>query len=491
MLKILGPRSHVCGVLSRRQFLEVGGAGLLGLSLPKLLAAETRQPQQQQAGQAAARPRAKSVIFLYLFGGPSQLETFDLKPQAPDAIRGPFRPIASRTPELLICEHLPRMAQISDRFCVLRTLGHAYNDHSTAGHYIQTGHPWHIPIGGGFNATDKDWPALGSIVEYVDQRAGGPPRTIPSYVYLPNRLGHLQTYSTKLDRPGQYAGWLGRGYDALATDIRKRDDSDNPFYRPCTDDELDFRIKGLASDATLTLDRLDRRRSLLEQFDLARRRLDAAGPPTIYPASYQRFQERALALVNSETTRRALDLRSEPTELRDRYGRHLFGQSTLMARRMIEAGARFVTVAWDAPDGYGWDSHIHSDDVKKHLLPGLDQAFSALVFDLDQRGLLDETLVVAVGEMGRTPKATAAWGRGHWSTLFPAVLAGGGIRGGIVYGRSDKHAAHPIDHPLCPEDLAASLFSALGIAPETRVADAQGRPVPLVDGGRVLAELFG
>ncbi|HEX7449522.1 MAG TPA: DUF1501 domain-containing protein [Pirellulales bacterium] len=496
MLRILGPYAHVCGGLSRRQFLEVGGAGLLGLSLPKLLAAqqqseqqqsEQQQSEQQRPNRPSARPKARSVIFLYLFGGPSQLETFDLKPQAPDAIRGPFRPIASRTPELLICEHLPQMAQISDRFCVLRTLGHPYNDHSTAGHYIQTGHPWHVPIGGGFNATDKDWPAMGSIVEYVDQRAGGPPRPIPSYVYLPNRLGHLQTYSTKLDRPGQYAGWLGRGYDALATDIRKRDDNDNPYYRTCTDDELDFRIKGLASDASLTLDRLDRRRTLLDQFDAARRMLDAAGPPAIESASYQRFQERALALVNSETTRRALDLRSEPAELRDRYGRHLFGQSTLMARRMIEAGARFVTVAWDAPDGYGWDSHIHSDDVKKHLLPGLDQAFSALVLDLEARGLLDETLVVAVGEMGRTPNATSAWGRGHWSTLFPAVLAGGGIRGGMVYGRSDKHAAHPADHPLVPEDLAATLLSALGIDPDTRVADAQGRPVPLVDGGRVLA----
>ena len=485
MLKILGPYSRVCGGLTRRQFLEIGGAGLLGLTLPKLLAAEER------LSELAPRSRAKSVIFLYLFGGPSQLETFDLKPAAPDAIRGPFRPIASRTPDLRICEHLPLLAQLSDRFCVLRTLTHPYNDHSTAGHYIQTGHPWHVPIGGGFNATDKDWPALGSMVEYVDQRAGGPPRPIPSYVYLPNRLGHLQTYSTKLDRPGQYAGWLGRGYDALATDIRKRDDNDNPFYRACTDDELDFRIKGLASDAALTLDRLDRRRTLLAQFDLARRRLDAAGPPTLYPASYQRFQARALALVNSETTRRALDLRGEPAELRDRYGRHLFGQSTLMARRMVEAGARCVTVAWDAPDGYGWDSHVHSDDVKKHLLPGFDQAFAALVFDLEQRGLLDETLVVAVGEMGRTPNATGAWGRGHWSTLFPAVLAGGGIRGGIIHGRSDKHAAYPADHPLCPEDLAATILSSLGIDPEMRIADHQGRPVPLVDGGRVLEEIFG
>jgi hypothetical protein len=501
MLQILGSPSRTCAGLSRRQWLEIGGAGLLGLNVPRLLAAEEALGQTQStadappaavssaaaSASAAGRPRARSVIFLYLFGGPSQLETFDLKPDAPDTVRGPFRPIASRTPDLRICEHLPRLAELSDRFCVLRTLSHAYNDHSTAAHYIQTGHPWHVPIGGGFNATEKDWPAMGSVVEYVDQHTPGPVREIPSYVYLPNRLGHLQTYSTRLDRPGQYAGWLGRGYDALATDIRKRDDADNPFYRACQEDELDFRIKGLASDADLTLDRLDRRRGLLAQFDIARRGLDAADST----AAYDRFQRRALALVSSEKTRAALDLRHEPAALRDRYGRHLFGQATLLGRRMVEAGARFVTVAWDAPDGYGWDSHVHSDDVKRHLLPGLDQALSALLLDLDPRGLLQETLVVALGEMGRTPNGTGTWGRGHWSTLFPAVLAGGGIRGGVVHGRSDKHAAFAVEPPMSPEDLAATIFHALGIDPGLRIADAQGRPTSVVDGGRPLVELFG
>lgn len=482
MLSILGPSVRCCGA-NRRQFLKFGGAGLLGLSLPQVLAAE----EQSTAVGSLSAKRAKSVIFLFLFGGPSQLETFDMKPEAPDAIRGPFKPIACRTPELLICEHLPKIAALSDRLCVLRTLTHPYNDHSSAAHYIQTGHPWHVPIGGGFNATEKDWPALGSIVEYVDQHAGGPQRPIPSYVYLPNRLGHLQTYSVRLDRPGQYAGWLGRGYDALATDIGKRNDRDNPFFRDCTDDELDFRIKGLAADAELTIDRLANRRSLLDEFDRIRRGVDE-GAATV---GYNRFQQRALALVTSEATRQALDIRREPAALRDRYGRHLFGQSTLMARRLVEAGARFVTVAWDAPDGYSWDSHVHSDDVKQHLLPGFDQALSSLVLDLAERGLLDETLVVALGEMGRTPNGNGRWGRNHWSTLFPAVLAGGGTRGGMVYGRSDKNAAFPIEKPIRPEDLAATVFTSLGIDPELRVADAQGRPVPLVDGARPLAEIFG
>ncbi len=488
MLNLLGHTQRACDGVSRRQMLQAGGAGLLGLSLPKLWAAEATASPTSVNQTTAPRARAKSVIFLFLFGGPSQLETFDLKPEAPEKIRGPFKPIASRTPGLLISEHLPRLAAASDKLCVIRTMSHPHNDHSTAGHYIQTGHPWHLPIGGGFNATEKDWPAMGSVVEYVDQHAaGGQQRAIPSYVYLPNRLGHLQTYSSKLDRPGQYAGWLGRGYDALATDIRKRDDNDNPFYRDCTDEELDFRIKGLAADESLSIDRLNRRRSLLEQFDDERRRLDDAA----FTTPYQRFQDRALALVTSERTRQALDIRQEPAALRDRYGRHLFGQSTLLARRLVEAGSRFVTIAWDAPDGYGWDSHIHSDDVRKHLLPGLDSSLATLLSDLEERGMLDETMVVCVGEMGRTPAPTPNWGRGHWSTLFPAVIAGGGIRGGIVYGDSDKNAEYPRSHPTSPEDLASTIFHALGIDHEMRVADPQGRPTPLVDHGTPLVELFG
>ncbi|MBI3469437.1 MAG: DUF1501 domain-containing protein [Planctomycetes bacterium] len=477
MLTILGHRQSQGNGVSRRRLLQVGGAGLLGLSLPRVLAAEATQPPRPA--------RAKSVIFLFLFGGPSQLETFDMKPDAPESVRGPFRPIASRTPDLLICEHLPKVAQASDKLCVIRTMSHPYNDHSSAGHYIQTGHPWHVPIGGGFNATDKDWPAIGSVVEYLDQQQEhSGDRPLSSYVYLPNRMGHLQTYSTRLDRPGQYAGWLGRGYDAMATDIRKRDAKDNPYFRDCTDDELDFRLQGMTTE--LTLDRLRRRQSLLEQFDVERRRAESHRGL----AAYDRLQQRAFALVTSAQMRAALDIRQEPGQLRDRYGRNLFGQSTLMARRMIEAGARFVTVGWDAVDGYSWDSHTHSDDVQRHLLPGLDRALSTLLIDLEDRGLLDETLVVCLGEMGRTPKANARWGRNHWSTLFPAVLAGAGVRGGMLYGRSDKDAAFPLEHVVRPEDLAATIYHALGINPELRIPDPQGRLVPLVDDGRPLRGLF-
>jgi len=224
---------------------------------------------------------------------------------------------------------------------------------------------------------------------------------------------------------------------------------------------------------------------LLEQLDAQRRVVD-----TGRVVVHDQYRRRALALVSSERIRAALDIRREPACLRDRYGRHLFGQSTLMARRLVEAGARFVTVLWDAPDGYSWDSHVQNRDVEQKLLPGLDQSFSALLADLSDRGMLDDTLVVCLGEIGRTPQVTGQGGRGHWSFCFPAVLAGAGIRGGTLHGRSDKDAAYPADQPVRPEDLAATIFHAMGIDPELRIHDAQNRPVPLMEGGVPLRGLF-
>jgi hypothetical protein len=458
--------------------LQAAGAGLLGTSLARVAAAESTA--------AVRKPRARSVIFLFLYGGPSQLETFDLKPEAPDAIRGPFQAIASRTPGLRISEHLPKTAAVSDKFCVIRTMSHPYNDHSSAGHYLQTGHPWSIPIGGGFNATPNDWPAMGSVVsanlkKYPKSGASD----LPSYVVLPNSLGRLQE-GLVLRRPGEYAGWLGSAYEPVTTAIDKRSPKDNPYWRDCTDSELRFQIQGLADSKDLVLDRLNRRRTLVEQFDRICRRVDHSRALDGYDES----ERRALELVTSDRARRALDIRGESAATRDRYGRHLFGQSTLMARRLVEAGVRFATVHYDAVDGYSWDSHLNSRDVKDHLLPTFDQAYSALITDLHERGLLSETLVVALGEMGRTPRANGDWGRQHWSTLFSAVVAGAGIRGGSVYGASDAQAAYPLEAPTRPEDLAATIFSAFGIDPEMRVANQQGRPVPLVENGRTL-DIFG
>ncbi|MGE3776371.1 MAG: DUF1501 domain-containing protein [Pirellulaceae bacterium] len=479
MLQLVGRTGRVCDGIHRRQLLEAGGAGLLGLSLPKLLAAEAAQP--------ARRPRAKSVVFLFLFGGPSQLETWDMKPDAPSTLRGPFQPIAARTPGLRVCEHLPRCAAISDKFAVIKTMTHGYNDHSGGGHYIQTGHKWHLPIGGGFNVTPEDWPSMGSVVKWTMDKAGTAARDIPPYVVVPNFLGRLQEYRTQLRRPGETAGWLGRAYDPLNTRIDKRDAKDNPYFRDCTDDELRFEVEGLEERAGITLNRLQSRRSLLDQFDDERRLADRSARV----AAFDQFRQQAMALVSSPKTREAFDIRQEPSDVRDRYGRNLFGQSTLVARRLVEAGVRFTTVHYDAVDGYSWDSHISSEHLEKHLIPGLDCALSALLTDLDDRGLLDETLVVAMGEMGRTPSATGKWGRGHWSTLFPAVVAGAGIRGGVIFGETDKDAAYPVSHPVSPEDLAATIYHALGIDHTGRIYDVQGRPHEIVASGTPVLSLFG
>lgn len=465
------------GTMNRRTLLTAGGAGLLGLSLDKLLRAE-------EAGQG--RGKGKSVIFLFLFGGPSQYETFDMKPEAPDTIRGPYHPIASRTPGLLISEHLPKLANVSDKFCVLRTMTHSYNDHSGAAHYIQTGKRWQVQIGGGFNPTPQDWPSYGSILEYISQRSSaGRLQDLPNYAVLPNSLGRLQE-AGQYRRPGEHAGWLGMSYNPLTTTIDKRDLKDNPYWRDCTDAELNFQIEGLAPSSELTLDRIGTRLSLLEQFDQRRRILEGG-----QVREFDRIRDRAVGLVASERTRRALDIRQEKDSLRDNYGRHLFGQSCLMARRLVEAGVRFVTVHYDCVDGYSWDSHVHSNDVKNHLLPTFDQALSALLVDLEQRGMLEETLVVAIGEMGRTAQPTPDWGRGHWSTLFPAVIAGAGVRGGTVYGVSDKNGMYPIDHPISPEDLAATIYHTLGIDHDLQVMDSLNRPVAIVDGGRPIKAIFG
>ncbi len=477
MLTIRGKARRTCDGFSRRDLLQAGGAGLFGLSLPKLLAAESQS--------SGPNTKAKSVIFLLLFGGPSQLETFDMKPDAPELIRGPFRPIASRTPELLISEHLPHTANVSDKFCVIRTMTHTLNDHSGGGHYIQTGKRWHVPIGGGFSPTPKDWPSMGSIVEYQDQLQHGMSKSLPGYMVLPNSLGRLQE-AGQYPRPGEHAGWLGQRFNPLTTQVDKKSLTDNPYWRDCTDEELTFQFAGMAANDSITLDQWQKRRSLLEQFNQERRRTDRL----VQATSFDSFRQRAFALVTSEKTREALNIRRESAELRDRYGRHLFGQSCLMARRLVEAGVRFVTVHYDCVDGYSWDSHQNSNDVKRHLLPTFDQAFAALIRDLDERGLLAETMVVATGEMGRTPKANAQWGRDHWSTLFPAVVAGGGVVGGRVYGKSDKEAAYPIDNPVSPEDLAATIYHALGIPHDLRVLNSENRPTAIVDGGEPVTALW-
>jgi hypothetical protein len=407
-----------------------------------------------------------------------------MKPEAPADIRGPMSPIGCRTPGLRICEHLPKLAEVSDRYCVIRSMTHDFNDHSGGGHYVQTGHRWQVPVGGGFSATPQDWPSIGSVVEHLEQRRAKGARDLPAYAVVPNRLGRLQENGQYV-RPGEYGGWLGTSVNPLTTKVDRRGLTDNPYWRDCSDAELRCRIEGLDPVTDDDIARIHRRAGLLESFDATRRIVDDTRALEL-----DRIRERALGLVTSPRTRVALDLEREAAPVREAYGRHLFGQACLMARRLVEAGTRFVTVHYDCCDGYSWDSHVHSNDVRQWLLPTFDQALSALLLDLERSGLLNETLVVALGEMGRTAKPTKEWGRNHWSTLFPAVIAGAGVRGGSTWGASDRNGEFPTEHPTSPEDLAATIYTALGIDPETILTMPDGRPVPLST-GKPIEGIFG
>ena len=371
-------------------------------------------------------------------------------------------------------------------------MNHPQNDHNGT-HFIQTGQALPPAERGAAKvaATEKDWPAFGSVISYVDahsQRRTA--RQFPPYIYLPKPLGHFAGY----DINGLYAGWLGKAWDPMATAIQKRHATDNPYFRDCTDDELNFRLAGLDPLPAVTLDRLNQRENLVRQFDAQRRSLETSS--RVHNFSTQR--EQVMNLLTSGNVSQAFDLRREPDALRDRYGRNLFGQSLLMGRRLIEAGSRFVTVAWDmavrGDDTTSWDSHRDLTRVmKEHLLPGLDRGLPALLDDMHDSGLLDETLVFVAGEMGRTPKFInrgAADGRDHWSYCFPCLFAGAGTRGGTLFGESDKDAAYPTTHPVSPGDLAATIYESLGISPDLRIPNALGQPVPLVESGQPLNAVF-
>jgi hypothetical protein len=495
MLRMLGSPKRLCDGLTRRDLIQAGGVSLLGLGLGDLAAASP--------GLSAARVPAKNVILLFLYGGASQLDTFDPKPDAPDDIRGPFGTIATRLPGVRLCEHLPRLASMLDRVSVVRSMSHPYPIHGVA--YAVTGVD-RIDVPMELNRHDsRHWPYFGCVLDYLEDHGSPLPRgngprgrglpAVPRTIHLP----WLQsTRSAPHQRAGYFAGFLGPRYNPVVAEFNGRTVG-AATYRP--DDPHGgiapgsrFEIAHTALAADLTLDRLNRRVSLMDQFDSQLRHLDEAASV----ASLNRSRQLALSVTTSPRLRHALDLDREPLRLRERYGMHLFGQSTLQARRLIEAGARLVSVHWDEwglSDG-AWDTHEKQTvRLKDELCPGFDQAFTALLDDLQQRGMLDETLVVCMTEHGRTPLAerrgASLDGRNHWSECYSMMLAGGGVARGRIVGASDGRGAYPSERPISPKDILCTIYHILGIDPHRTIPDRLGRPMPLVAEGNVVTELIG
>lgn len=443
-------------MISRRKALQIGGAGLLGLSLPRLYASES-QPIE-------IRRRAKSVIFLYQFGGPSHIDMFDLKPDAPEGIRGPHRGIDTSLPGLQICEQLPNVARVMDKVTLVRSMHHTMKNHNPAAYYALTGHAPPLDDIRLRDSLDL-FPAYGSA---VDRLSPGDPE-LPTFVAYPHvmRDGEIT--------PGQHASFLGKKHDPLLV-------TQDPARE-------DFRLPELSLPAELSAERMatrqavralvERQSKLIEQSALAR--------------GIDDHYQRAATMLSSSRVRDAFDLSQEPAEIRERYGRHTYGQSCLLARRLVEAGVRFVNVYFSNSIGGqsdksgGWDTHGFNNTrmfpiIHKYHLPLTDQTLPTLLVDLDERGLLDETLVVWMGEFGRTPKINQQASRDHWPACYTALLAGGGTKRGYIHGASDRDGAYPARDLVRPDDLAATMFYLLGIDPHTEVRDAAGRPLPIASG---------
>jgi hypothetical protein len=466
MLAIHDSGARLCNGLTRREWLRVGGLGAFGLSLPALLA-----PQRTASAAPSARSggKAKACIVLFLLGGPPQHETWDPKPDAPPEVRGDLKPIASAVPGLMVGELMPRVARQTDRIAVLRAVSTNDNAHSSSGYWMLTGVP-HQPTNteNAKPGAPNDWPCLGAVVKKLRAGAG-----LPAAVTLPEEIwntGHIVW-------PGQTAGWLGRKAD--------------PWLLTCDPSAANFQVPELGLPAETPALRLQGRESLLAQVN---RRLDG-WERSAELARYDTQSLQAFDLLRSSKARLAFDLDREPPAVRDRYGRTRFGQSVLLARRLVEAGVSLVQVNWtrtklDDDSSPAWDTHQkNSQRLKNVLMPSMDQTYSALLEDLEARGLLEETLVVWMGEFGRSPKINGAGGRDHWGHVFSVALAGGGVRGGVVYGSSDRLGGHPKEGRVQPQDLTATVFHCLGYRPDTEIHDPLGRPIA-ISRGEVLRQVL-
>jgi hypothetical protein len=453
------PHRHTTGI-NRRELLQVGYSGLLGLGLSSLAAA-----RPTEGGRAAPPRKPKSVIIVFLTGAPSHLDMFDPKPDAPPEVRGDFKPVATRVPGLHVCEHLPHLAARADKYAIVRSLAHRENNHLVATHHLLTGYP---QPGAFFDkvASRTDWPCYSSGLSYLRPRNDG----IPTGVNLPTFLSE-----GPLTWPGQHAGFLGPRHD--------------PWQITRDPNAANFRVDSLRLAAGLEIDRLDDRRALLAQVDRQQQGLAEL-------AEGRRLSDQqatAFTILTSGKLAQAFEMEREPVALRERYGRHAFGQSLLLARRLVQAGVPVVQA--NMGRAQTWDSH---GDIfrrlKADLLPPLDRAVAALLDDLEATGLLGETLVMLLGEFGRAPKLTAqpgarSPGRDHWAPCFFGLFAGAGVLGGQVIGRSDKIGAYPATTPYSPDDVGATVYHVLGVDPASEVRERQGRPVQL-NRGNVMQALF-
>jgi hypothetical protein len=432
--------------MTRRHVLWAGALGAVGLSLPQLLRAETQGRQRNE----------RSIILVVPWGGPAQLDTFDLKPDAPSEVRSPFRPIATRTPGLSISEHLPRLAALSDRYAVIRSATHGVSTHNPATHYALTGYPPAIANVELTTARRTDQPAIGSVLAKLRPSAG----SLPSYVQLPLPMIDNGAFSN-----GQNAGFLGTAFDPLVV-------SKDP-------NKPNFQVPASTLPAEINADRLDGRRDLLHQLDAHAEHWSSTAAVQNMGGYYQK----AYQLLRSAASKQAFDVALEPAPTRDRYGRTTLGQSLLVARRLVEAGVRLVMVADTRPNTNDrWDTHGGNYPVIAAQLRETDAALSALLEDLHARGLLSSTIVLWMAEFGRTPKARNNGGRDHWPHCYSLLLAGGGIQGGRAHGSSDSMAAYPREQPVRPEDLHATLYHLLGIPLHTEIHDVVGRPVRICTG---------
>jgi uncharacterized protein (DUF1501 family) len=464
--------------MSRRAFIAASSIGLAGLGFGRSAFGATTAPPRKKP--------AKSTILFFLCGGSSHIDMWDMKPEAPVEYRGEFRPIPTSTPGMQICEHLPLLAKQAHLFSLVHGVtdfGRATGDHHAGYYYNLTGHAPDETFrqqGNDRRPLSTDWPHMGCVIG-----SRRPPHAkLPQVITLPHKPS-----KAPYTRPGQFAGRIGLEFDPF-------------FLNGNFEHPLNFSAPTLTLDANMTAGRMGDRRALLEALNTARRELDHE----VQVRNFVRQQERAFAMLSSSGTAGAFDIASESSAVQERYGKTINGTSLLMARRLVEAGVPFITVFWKENEAIanrcasagGWDTHANNFNcLKDYLLPEFDRGFSALLEDLSQRGLLENTLVLLTSEMGRKPQVgdprsggRFGAGRDHWTACMSVLMAGGGIQGGRTYGKTDAHAAYPAENPVGPEDVTKTVYHAMGIE-NLEAIDLQGRPYNLLDEGRPLVELFG